>query len=100
MRARTAPSTERVSYDHVVLTGRLRDAALRINADLPASVVEQAVTRLLRAESQNALAENERVHRLLTGRSTGRAPHRDRDQLAGLGPSSPLVRVPLRFVAR
>jgi type I site-specific restriction-modification system R (restriction) subunit len=30
-------------------------------------VVEQAVTRLLRAESQNALAENERVHQLLTG---------------------------------
>ena len=61
----TAP--ERTSYDQVVLTGRLRDAALRINPDLPAGVVEQAVTRLLRAESQNALAENERVHQLLTG---------------------------------
>ena len=61
----TAP--ERTSYDQVVLTGRLRDAALRINPDLPAAVVEQAVTRLLRAESQNALAENERVHQLLTG---------------------------------
>ncbi|MBA3311086.1 MAG: type I restriction endonuclease subunit R, partial [Nocardioidaceae bacterium] len=61
----TAP--ERSSYDQVVLTGRLRNAALRINPDLPTGVVEQAVTRLLRAESQNALAENERVHRLLTG---------------------------------
>jgi len=61
----TAP--ERTSYDQVVLTGRLRDAALRINPGLPSSVVEQAVTRLLRAESQNALAENERVHQLLTG---------------------------------
>jgi len=61
----TAP--ERPSYDQVVLTGRLRDAALRINPDLPSGVVEQAVTRLLRAESQNALAENERVHQLLTG---------------------------------
>lgn len=30
-------------------------------------MVEQAVTRLLRAGSQNALAENERVHQLLTG---------------------------------
>lgn len=57
---------ERTSYDQVVLTGRLRDAAGRI-PDLPAGVVEQAVTRLLRAESQNALAENERVHQLLTG---------------------------------
>jgi type I restriction enzyme R subunit len=61
----TAP--ERSSYDQVVLTGRLRQAALRKNPDLPADVVEQAVTRLLRAESQNALAENERVHQLLTG---------------------------------
>jgi len=61
----TAP--ERSSYDQVMLTGRLRDSALRINPGLPAGVVEQAVTRLLRAESQNALAENERVHRLLTG---------------------------------
>jgi type I restriction enzyme R subunit len=61
----TAP--ERTSYDQVVLAGRLRDAGLRINPDLPAGVVEQAVTRLLRAESQNALAENERVHQLLTG---------------------------------
>jgi type I restriction enzyme R subunit len=50
----TAP--ERSSYDQVVLTGRLREAALRINPDLPAGVAEQAVTRLLRAESQNALA--------------------------------------------
>jgi len=58
---------ERSSYDQVVLTGRLRDAALRINPDLPAGVVDQAVIRLLRAESQNALAENERVHGLLTG---------------------------------
>jgi type I site-specific restriction-modification system R (restriction) subunit len=55
-------SPERTSYDQVVLTGRLRDAGLRINPDLPAGVVEQAVTRLLRAESQKALAENERVH--------------------------------------
>ena len=61
----TAP--ERSSYDQVVLTGRRREAALRINPDLPGSVAEQAVTRLLRAEPQNALAENERVHQLLTG---------------------------------
>jgi type I restriction enzyme R subunit len=60
-------ASERSSYDQVVLTGRMRDAALRINPDLPTGVVEQAVIRLLRAESQNALAENERVHQLLTG---------------------------------
>jgi len=55
----------------VVLTGRLREAARRINPDLPSNVVEQAVTRLLRAEAQNALVENERVHR----RRARRAQH-------------------------
>lgn len=37
---------ERTSYDHVVLTGRLREAALRINPDRPVTVVEPAMTRL------------------------------------------------------
>jgi type I restriction enzyme R subunit len=57
---------ERASYDEVVLIGRLREAAARINPALPQSVVEQAITTLLRAESQSVLAENERMHRLLT----------------------------------
>jgi len=60
------PAPERASYEQVILTGRLRAAARRINPDLADDVVEQALTRLTRAESQNALAENERVHRLLT----------------------------------
>lgn len=57
---------ERSSWDEVVLAGRLRDAVARINPDLPAGALDQAITRLRRAESQSALAENERVHRLLT----------------------------------
>ena len=57
---------ERTSYDQVVLTGRLTEAARRINPGLPAAVIDQAVVQLLRAESQNLLAENERMHRLLT----------------------------------
>jgi type I restriction enzyme R subunit len=61
----TAP--ERPSYDAVVLPGRVRDAAVRINPSLPSSVIDQAITSLMRAESQNALAENERIHRLLVG---------------------------------
>ena len=58
-------ASERKSYDQVVLLGRLRDAASRINHELDASVVNQAITQLLRAESQNLLSENERVNRLL-----------------------------------
>lgn len=57
---------ERSSWDEVVLEGRLRDAVARINPELPAGAVDQAITRVRRAESQSALAENERVHRLLT----------------------------------
>jgi type I restriction enzyme R subunit len=57
---------ERSSYDQVVLTGRLRDAVGRINPDVPPAGIDQAIKQLLRAESQNALAENERVHALIT----------------------------------
>lgn len=58
---------ERSSWDDVVLEGRLRDAIARINPKLPAGVVDQAVARVRRAESQSATAENERLHRLLVG---------------------------------
>jgi type I restriction enzyme R subunit len=58
---------ERPSYAQVVLTGRLREAIGRINHDLSPSTIDQAIKQLLRAESQNALAENERVHALITG---------------------------------
>ncbi len=60
-----------------MLLGRLHDAAGRLNPDLGVDVLDQAITQLLRAESQNALAENERMHRLITqgvlrpGRMTG-----------------------------
>ncbi len=57
---------ERSSWDAVILTGRLRDAVARINPDLHSSSVDAAVTTVLRAESQNAMAENLRVHQLVT----------------------------------
>jgi type I restriction enzyme R subunit len=56
----------RSAYDQVVLAGVLRAAGVRINPGLPATVVDQAIVQLARAESQNPLIENERVHRLLT----------------------------------
>lgn len=60
-----APDTERSSYEQVYLYGRLRAAATRINPALDPSVVDVAVKRLERAESQSAVAENFRVHQLI-----------------------------------
>lgn len=55
---------ERVSWDQVYLLDRLRAAGHRIN---PAHIglVDDAILRLQRAESQSELLENFRVHRLL-----------------------------------
>ena len=53
---------ERASWDEVILTGRLRAAVARINPELPVSSVDAVVAAVLRAESQNAMAENLRVH--------------------------------------
>ena len=60
------PAPERSSYDQVVLIERLREAATRINGDVSPATIDQAVKQVLRAESQNALVENERVHGLIT----------------------------------
>lgn len=57
---------ERSSWEDVVLVERLRDAVARINTDLPAASVDAVVAKVLRAESQNAIAENLRVHQLVT----------------------------------
>jgi type I restriction enzyme R subunit len=57
---------ERTSYEHVYLLDRLRNAAHLINPDADAALVDEAIKRLDRAESQNPLAENLRVHDLLT----------------------------------
>ena len=55
---------ERASWDEVLLLGRLQAAGKRLNPDHP-ELVEEAIKRLQRAESQSPLAENLRVHRLL-----------------------------------
>ncbi len=57
---------ERSDWGQVVLVGRLREAIERINPDLPSDSVRSVVATVLRAESQNAMAENLRVHTLLT----------------------------------
>lgn len=60
------PDAERASYEHVFLYERLRAAVRRINPDQTTPVIDEAIKRLERAESQSAIAENFRVHRLLT----------------------------------
>jgi len=58
------PAQERDSWGEVILSARLRAAALRINP-LRAGLVDEAIKRLQRAESQAELDENFRFHRFL-----------------------------------
>lgn len=55
---------ERANFEQVYLYDRLRDAARRINPS-QVDLVDEAVKRLERAESQSGIAENSRVHKLL-----------------------------------
>ena len=64
--AEDGASPERASYGEVYLAGRLREAIVRINPDVSSALVDDAIKRLLRPESQNPLAESYRVHKLLT----------------------------------
>jgi type I restriction enzyme R subunit len=62
-----APGTgERVDWSDLAIPSRLHSAIARINPDLPESVVGEAVSKVLTPESGDALAENHRVHKLLT----------------------------------
>ena len=60
------PAAERASFDQVYLYGPMREAARRINPGLDSDVVDEAIKRLERAESQDQVEENARVHELLT----------------------------------
>lgn len=57
---------ERSSLEHVYLHDRLREAAGRLNPGR-LDLVDEAIKRLERAESQNEMAENGRVHKLVVG---------------------------------
>ncbi len=48
----------------------------RINPDVDADLIDEAIKRLERAESQSAVAENARVHKLLIRGRAGRVPRR------------------------
>jgi type I restriction enzyme R subunit len=57
--------SERIAYDSVYLYNRLREAIARINRGADREMIEETIKRLERAESQNPVAENMRVHQLL-----------------------------------
>ncbi|HEV2386861.1 MAG TPA: type I restriction endonuclease subunit R [Candidatus Acidoferrales bacterium] len=57
---------ERASYGDVVLLKRLREALARINPQIPADAIEDAIRKLLRTESPSLVENNRRFHRFLT----------------------------------
>jgi len=61
-------SCERSSYADVLLVQRLRAAALRLNAAMPAHVIDAAISQVLRIASPELLTNNEEFHtRLVEG---------------------------------
>lgn len=59
------PASERASFEDVILWGRLQDAMRRINRDANPALIAEAIKTFQRAESQSAIDENARVHRLI-----------------------------------
>lgn len=60
------PGQERETFRDVILEGRLRASISRINVGIDGLLVEESVKKLKRAESQNPIDENYRVHKLIT----------------------------------
>ncbi len=64
------PRAERGTYHEVILAGRLRSSLERLNAHIPpsvrAQVVDEAIRKVTRTETQNPLLNNHAFHRLLT----------------------------------
>src|SRR5690349_3910059 len=57
---------ERTAYSDVILIGRLRDAVKRINAKAPGEAIEEAIRKVVHADSPNLVVNNRRFHRFLT----------------------------------
>ena len=59
------PTAERTEYGKVVLQDRLRSALARLNPDLPAEALDDALRRLTRPAGATLEARNREVHRML-----------------------------------
>ncbi len=61
-----SPNAERPDYSEVILKERLRGALERINPDVPASGIDEAVKKLSAADSPDLVINNRNFHRCLT----------------------------------
>ncbi|MBO3090013.1 type I restriction endonuclease subunit R [Cellulomonas dongxiuzhuiae] len=59
-------SGERESWDELVIRSRLRAALRNLNPTVPREYLEQALAAILASTSQDAVAENHRLHTFLT----------------------------------
>jgi len=59
------PDAERDGYRDVVLVGRLREAIERLNPGVPPTAREEALRKVLRAESPSLVVNNRAFHRML-----------------------------------
>ena len=59
------PTPERISYDQVFLTKRLREALERLNTHLPAETLEEVLRKVQQTETPSLAEENRRLHRYL-----------------------------------
>ncbi len=60
-----SPVAERVSYDEVLLIGRLRAALERLNPHLPTDTRDEVLRKLRQTETPSLIEENRRLHRYL-----------------------------------
>ncbi|MER7968227.1 type I restriction endonuclease subunit R [Streptomyces sp. NPDC096080] len=60
------PAPERTDHRDVLLRDRLRNALARLNPGLPTDSIDQAIDTLIRAESADLMAENLRIHTMIT----------------------------------
>ena len=59
------PTSERVSYDQVLLTVRLHEALRRLNPHLPVETLEEVLRKVQQTETPSLVEENRRLHRYL-----------------------------------
>ena len=59
------PTPERLSYDQVLLTERLREALERLNPHLSAETLEEVLRKVQQTETPSLIEENRRLHRYL-----------------------------------
>jgi type I restriction enzyme R subunit len=56
---------ERESYSDIILLERLKRAIQRLNSDIPQEAKEEAIKKVLRADSHKLIVNNQHFHRLL-----------------------------------